>query len=163
YLLALRVAKKVGVANLSVEDKVSIFAVAKLLGDHASRENQLDVALEAYKFYSQYEKAGGETWRTLADLFERKATLADSEGKPAEYQDSLFSSLWCTEPALSYSGLSADKDLLGRKDRYMVSITADEVKKRWEGIRLWFDVQYSLDKTRQVLGAGAMDLDALDW
>ncbi|MFO0970022.1 MAG: tetratricopeptide repeat protein [Gemmataceae bacterium] len=163
YLAALRIAKKVGVSNLSAEDKVSLFAVAKLLGDHATKANRLDVALEAYKFYSTYEKAGAETWRTLAELFERKAAEADAHGRADDYQNNLWLALNCTEHALSYSGFSADRDLLERKDRYMVSITPEEVKKRWENVRLWFDVDYCLNKTKQVLERYNGELENLDW
>jgi tetratricopeptide (TPR) repeat protein len=69
----------------------------------------------------------------------------------------------CAEHAMSYSGFTADEDLKGRKDRYMASVSPDEVKRRWENIRLWFDVEYCLDRTRAVLGQANVDLDALDW
>jgi tetratricopeptide (TPR) repeat protein len=163
YVNAMRAGKKVGLANLSAEDKVSLFAVVKLLGDHMVKENQIDVALEAYKFYSQYEKAGGETWRTLAELFERKAKDADAHGRHDVYQENIWMALNCVEHALSYSGFSSDKDLVERKDRYMISVTPEEVKKRWESVRLWFDVDYTLNKARQILEKYNGELDNLDW
>jgi len=163
YLNALRAGKAIGFANLPAEDKVSLFAVAKLLGDHASKSDQLDVALEAFKVYSQYEKAGGETWRTLADLFERKSTAADAAGDAAEYQQNLWMALHCTEHGLSYSGLANDRDLAERKDRYLVSVTPEELKRRWENIRLWFSVDYCLDKTKQILERYNGELENLDW
>lgn len=163
YVTALRSAKTLGMGNVAADDKVSLFAAAKLLGDHAVKENLLDIGLEAYKFYSQYEKAGAETWRTLAELFERRAKQADAEAKAQQYQDNLYLALNCTEHALSYSGFGADKDLLERKDRYMASVSPEELKNRWENIRLWFDVDYCLAKTRQVLASNMEDLDTLDW
>lgn len=163
YLAALRAGKAVGVANLSSEDKVSLFAIVKLLGDHMMKEERLDVALEAFKFYSQYDKAGAETWRTLAELFERQAKEADKHGRQDTYQDALMMALHCTEHALSYTGFGGDKDLLERKDRYFYSITAEEVKKRWENIRLWFDVDSCLTKAKQVLERYNGDLDSLEW
>lgn len=162
YLAALRAGKS-ALAHLPSEDKISLFAIAKLLGDHMVKENRIDVALEAYKFYSQYDKAGGETWRSLAELFERQAKEADAHGRQDTYQDSLCLALHCTEHALSYSGFSSDKDLMERKDRYLFSVTPEEVKKRWENIRLWFDVNYCLTKAKQVLERYNGELETLDW
>lgn len=163
HLLALRLGRAIGVANLPQEDKVTLFAVAKLLGDHANKSNQLDVALEAYKTYSQYEKAGAETWRLLADLFERKATAADAEGKADEYQNNLWMALHCTEHAMSYTGMYADRDLDERKDRYLISVTPEELKKRWENIRLWFNVDALIEKTKTILERYNGELENLDW
>jgi hypothetical protein len=77
-------------------------------------ENQLDAALDAFKFYSLREDAGVETYRTLAELFERKADP--------------WTALNCTEHALTYN--PADADLVARKDKYMYSVTPEQLKER---------------------------------
>jgi tetratricopeptide (TPR) repeat protein len=149
YMSAIRSAKTVGLDNVSAEDKVSLFAVAKLTGDHASQGGDVDTALECYKFYSQYEKSGVETWRTLAGLFERKGDA--------------WMALHCTEHALSYPGAGSDQDLQERKDRIMYTITPEEVKERWENVGKWFDVEYCLTKTKWLLERYQGDQDLLDW
>ncbi|MCI0379269.1 MAG: tetratricopeptide repeat protein [Gemmataceae bacterium] len=160
YRRALQVGRKVGVAALKEEDRTALFEVAKQLGEHAMKEGNVDSAIDAFKFYSQYDRAGVETYRTLAQLFERKAEkAADAKQK----QDNLFLALHCTEHALSYQGSGNDKDLLQRKDKYCYSIAPEEIKARWQQIYKWFDIEYCLQKTRWVLEKYNGDLDLLDW
>jgi hypothetical protein len=145
---------------LPAEDQKALFTAVKKVGERAVAENQNDVALEAFKFYSQYEGAGKlETYRTLAELFERRARPQDPASKA--YRDDLWMALSCAEHALSYN--STDPDLLARKDRYYISITPDDLKERLEQVRGWFDVEYCLTKTRWLLKNYKGDLDLLDW
>lgn len=160
YHNAMQVARRVGVANLAEEDRKALYDVVKQLGDHAMQQDDLDVALDAFKFYSQNERSGVETYRTLAELFERKAARGASE---KEKLDNIWLALHCTEHALSYQGSSSDKDLLGRKDRYYYSITAEDLKGRLEQVQKWFDVAYCLEKARWVLERYNGDLELLDW
>lgn len=154
--LARQAGKAVGPANLADEDRHALFAAVKHLGDHAVTMNTIDHALECFKFYSQYEKAGIETWRTLAELFERKHKLHPEEG-----EEPLWMALNCTEHGLSYD--SSDKDLVSRKDRYYFSITPPELKKRLDNVYKWFDAEYCKQKARFALEKGNGDLELLEW
>lgn len=144
---ALHSARGLGVKNLSAEDQLSLFTSAKLLGEQAMKDGDVDAALDAFKFYSQYEKAGLETYRNLAELFERKGDV--------------FLALNCTEHALSWNG--QDKDLLERKDRYTYSIQPADLKARLDQVGKWFDVDYCLTKARWILDKAGADPDNLDW
>jgi tetratricopeptide (TPR) repeat protein len=158
YRRAMQVARQVGVANLRAEDQTLLFAAIKTLGEHEMSVGDLDTALEAFKFYSQNERAGLETYRTLAELFQRKAEKGAND---AEKQNSLWMALNCTEHALTYN--STDKDLMERKDRYYYSITVESLQPRLEQVRKWFDVDYCLEKARWVLEKYNGNLDLLDW
>ncbi len=147
YQKAMQIGRAIGVANLQPADKEALFATVKKIGEQALMENRIDAALEAFKFYSQYESAGIETYRTLADLFEKKHDV--------------WQALHCCEHALSYN--PEDKDLLARKDRYYYSIQPDDLKARIENVRKWFDPQYCRDKARWVLEKFTGDFELLDW
>jgi tetratricopeptide (TPR) repeat protein len=143
----MQLGRAIGVHNLAAQDKEALFATVKKIGDAAFAQNQIDAALEAFKFYSVNEAAGIETWRTLAELFERKKEI--------------WQALHCTEHALTYN--AADKDLLERKDRYYYSITPNDLHSRLESVRKWFDPQYCRDKARWVLERFNGDFELLDW
>jgi tetratricopeptide (TPR) repeat protein len=147
YMKAMQIGRAMGVQNLAPADREALFATVKTIGELAVKQNQLDAALEAFKFYSQYENAGIETWRVLAELFERKKDI--------------WQALHCCEHALTFN--SADKDLLARKDRYYYSITPQELQPRLESVRKWFDPQYCRDKARWVLDKFNGDFEVLDW
>ena len=147
YQKAMQIGRSIGVENLAPADKEALFATVKKIGERALAENRIDAALEAFKFYSQNESAGIETYRILADLFEKKHDV--------------WLALHCCEHALSYN--PEDKDLLARKDRYYYSIPPEELKTRMESVRKWFDPQYCRDKARWVLEKGAGNAELLDW
>lgn len=147
YQKAMQVGRTVGVQNLAPADKEALFASVKKIGERALAEQRIDAALEAFKFYSQNENAGIETYRVLADLFEKKHDV--------------WLALHCCEHALSYN--PEDRDLLARKDRYYYSIQPDDLQARLENVRKWFDPQYCRDKARWVLDKGGGDPELLDW
>jgi tetratricopeptide (TPR) repeat protein len=148
YDHAMQTGRAVDPKNLPDEDRQALFAAVKQLGDHVRTTGDIDKSLECYKFHSQSERAGIETWRTLAELFEQK--------------NDILTALHCTEHALSYD--SKDKSLLERKDRYYYSITPAQVRERRESIHLWFDADYCKEKARWVLQKGdTSDLNLLDW
>lgn len=154
--LARKAGKSIGPVNMADEDRHALFAAVKHLGDHAMTMGDVDRALECFKLYSQYEKAGIETWRTLAELFERKHKLHPEEG-----EEPLWLALNCTEHGLSYD--SSDKDLLSRKDRYYFSVSPGELKKRLDNVYKWFDSDYCKQKARFALEKGNGDLELLEW
>jgi tetratricopeptide (TPR) repeat protein len=156
YERAKQLGRAIGPANLAEADRTNLFAAVKQLADHAREVGDIDQALDSFKFYTLNDRAGIETYRALAELFEKKA-----EQSPEQKADNIWNALNCTEHALSYS--SKDPDLVARKDKYYYSVTPDEVKARWDNIRLWFDVDYCLTKARSVLEQKTVDLDLLDW
>src|SRR5207249_4071576 len=106
----------VGVKSLGSEDRTTYFAVLKALGEDAAKRDDVDGAIENYKLFAEYERAGIETHRTLAELHHRKLDA--------------WSALQAVERGLLYD--PKDKDLLKRKDEYYYSIKPEEVKQYWE-------------------------------
>jgi tetratricopeptide (TPR) repeat protein len=147
YQRAMQIGRGFGVKNLSSEERQNLFGVVKKIGEQAIKEERLDTALDAYKFYSQFDGAGLETYRTLAELFEKK-------------QD-FWNALHCTEHALTYNG--QDADLLERKDRYYYNLMPADVQARLEQVRGWFDTHYCIEKTRWLLERFNGNLDLLEW
>ncbi|MCI0682800.1 MAG: hypothetical protein L0Y71_11925 [Gemmataceae bacterium] len=146
YRKAMLIGRAIGISNLAEADRKQLAAVVKSLGERAMKADDVDAALEAYKFYTQFDQGQLETYRTLAELFERKKDV--------------WLALNCTEHALTYN--AADADLLARKDRYYYSLTPEEVKPKLDDAK-WFDVDYCQQKARQTLDAYKGDLDLLDW
>jgi len=147
YELAKKAGRAAGPKNLPDEERQIYYSALKLLGDGAMAHNRLDLAIENYQLYAEYERAGLETLRTLADLHER-------QGDP-------LAALRVTEQALLYN--AKDKDFLARKDRYYYSVLPDHLKARLDSIRIGFDVDYCLRKARALLDAKSWDLETLDW
>jgi tetratricopeptide (TPR) repeat protein len=147
YELAKRAGRAAGPKNLAAEERQLYFAVVKALADDAMKHDEVDNAIENYRLYTEYERAGLETYRNLAELYERNKDP--------------WAALHATEQGLVYD--STDKDLLARKDRYYYSVMPDELQKRYEDVRKWFDVNYCLDKARWVLDRQGGELELLDW
>jgi hypothetical protein len=147
YELAKAAGRKLGPTNLPQDERHVYFAALKILGDAALAHDRLDLAVENYQLYAEYERAGLETLRTLADLHERR-------GDP-------LTALRVTEQALLYN--SSDKDFLARKDRYYYSVLPDDLQARLDSIRAGFDVGYCLGQARALLDAKSWDDDTLDW
>ncbi|MSQ95368.1 MAG: hypothetical protein EXR98_12525 [Gemmataceae bacterium] len=147
YEKAMHVGRAIGVTNLAAADKEALFATVRKVGEEALKQNQVDAALEAFKFYSQSDSAGIETYRMLADLFEKKHDI--------------WQALHCCEHALTYN--AEDRDLIARKDRYYYSITPDDLQAKIESVRKWFDPQYCRDKARWVIEKFTGDFELLDW
>jgi tetratricopeptide (TPR) repeat protein len=147
YELAKRAGRAVGPKNLSPEERQAYFSAVKLMADGAVAHNAIDLAIENYQLYTECERSGLETLRTLADLHERKGDA--------------LSALRVTEQALVYN--PKDKDLLERKDRYYYSVMPDAVRACPEAVRGGLDIAYCLKKARTLLDAKNWDLDTLDW
>ncbi len=147
YELAKRAGHSVGPKNLPDEERLAYFNTVKILAEDALARGDVDAAIENLTLYTESERSGLETMRTLADLYERK-------GDP-------LAALRATEQALVYN--ARDKDLLTRKDKYYYSIVPDELRARLDAVRGSFDVGYCLRKARQLLDMKNADLDLLDW
>jgi len=161
YLTAMTIGRKVGVNNLQPADKEALFVNVKKVGELALKEDKLDIALEAYKFQSMHENAGIETWRMLANLFEKIAERAEQAGKHDERNQNIWQALHCTEHAFTYN--SKDADLIARKDRYYYSIEPDDLKNRLESVHKWFDAEYCKNKASAILERAGNDPSSLDW
>jgi tetratricopeptide (TPR) repeat protein len=147
YESAKRAGVSVGPRNLGEQERQAFFATVKVLGDAALAHNEIDLAIENYQLYSESDRSGVETLRTLADLYERKGDA--------------LAALRVTEQALVYSPKQAD--LLQRKDRYYYSVMPDFFRAHPDAVPGGFDVAYCLSKARSLLNAREIDLDTLDW
>lgn len=147
YERAKQAGRAVGAANLSPEDKQLYFTLLKQLGDQARARGEIDAAIENYQLYTEYERAGLETLRILADLYEKRGDA--------------MAALRVTEKALLYDG--ADKDLLARKEKYYFSVTPEQLRANLESIRNAFDVNYCLTKATSLLGMKDADLELIEW
>jgi tetratricopeptide (TPR) repeat protein len=144
---AKRAGRAAGPKNLAPEDRQAYFAVVKLLAEKAAADGNLDAAIENYLLYRESERSGRETYRALADLYERKKDP--------------WAALHATEQALVYG--APDQDLKDRKDKYYYSVPPDQVRERWESIHRYFDVGYCMQKAQALLKAYDGNLDLLDW
>jgi tetratricopeptide (TPR) repeat protein len=147
YELAKRAGLEVGPKNLSPDERQVYFTAVKLMADGALAHQTIDLAIENYQLYTECERSGLETLRTLADLHERKGDA--------------LAALRVTEQALIYN--PKDKDLLERKDRYYYSVMPEPLRACPENMRRGLDLAYCLKKARLLLDAKNWDLDTLDW
>lgn len=135
YELAKRAGQGVGWRNLEDAQKQAYFSTVKFLAEDALARDDVDSAIEHFRLYSESERSGLETLRTLAALYERK-------GDP-------LAAARVTDQALQYN--SKDADLLERKDRYYYSIDPEDLRRRLEHYATGFDTAYCLQKARVVL------------
>lgn len=147
----LQIAKKVGLSlgpkSLPDEERAAFFALLRRLAEDANARGDYREAIEDYQHYTQYERAGLDTYRTLADLHEQTGDA--------------IAALRATEQALLYN--AKDADLLARRDRYYYSIMPDALQHAPEQSRQIIDVRYCLAKARQVLEHRDSDYESLDW
>jgi tetratricopeptide (TPR) repeat protein len=132
YELAKRAGQGVGPKNLDEAQRQAYFATVKYLAEDALTRGDVDAAIEDFRLYSESERSGVETLRTLAGLYERKG-------------DALAAAR-ATDQALQYN--AKDADLLEKKDRYYYSIMPEELQARLEQYGPGFDVAYCLQKAR---------------
>jgi tetratricopeptide (TPR) repeat protein len=147
YELAKRAGLGVGINNLAPEERQTYFATVKTLGDGAMAAGQTDLAIENYRLYSESDRSGVETLRTLAQLYQDKGDVLNA--------------LLTTEKALLYN--AKDPDFLERKDRYYISVMPEWFRGHPERVPGGFDLAYCLTKARTILGGREIDLDTLDW
>src|SRR5262249_49666517 len=89
---AKRARLEIGVQSLSGDERSAYFTAVHNLAEDADRRNDLDAAIENYRFYTESERSGMETYRRLADVYERKGDM--------------LAALKSTEQALQYMGSS---------------------------------------------------------
>jgi tetratricopeptide (TPR) repeat protein len=137
----------VGPQALPEAERHAFFGLVHRLAEDAHARGDYSAAIEDYQLYTQYERAGIETYRILADLYEK---LADA-----------LSALRTIEQALTYN--AKDPDLLARRDRYYYSVMPNQLRAAPEQFRQAIDVRYCLAKARQVVEHRESDYEALDW
>jgi tetratricopeptide (TPR) repeat protein len=136
-----------GPKSLPDDERHTYFAIVKRLAEDAVARKDLDAAVANYQLYTAYERAGVETYRTLADLHEQR-------GDP-------LAALRATEQALLYAG--KDRDLLDRRDKYYFSVPPETLRTAPDSLRSAVDSRYCLTKARQILDHRDADLDSLEW
>jgi tetratricopeptide (TPR) repeat protein len=146
YELAKRAGLAAGQKNLADTERQAYFATVKLLGEDALARGDIDAAIENYHLYAESERAGLETLRTLANLYEKKGDA--------------LSAMRVTDQALVYN--PKDKDFLERKDRYYYSVMPEQIRARIESVRVWFDFDYCVRKARSILEGRYTDVEWLD-
>jgi tetratricopeptide (TPR) repeat protein len=137
----------VGPKTLPDDERPVYFALVKRLAEDAVARGDLRAAVENYQLYTQYERSGRETLRTLADLHEQ---LGDA-----------LAAMRVNEQALLYN--AKDRDLLERRDKYYYSVMPDQLRQAPETIRQAVDVGYCVQKAGTLLGGRDLDYDLLDW
>jgi tetratricopeptide (TPR) repeat protein len=147
YELAKRAGRAVGPKSLAEPERQAYFAVVKMLGEATQAKGDHAAAIENFHLYTESERSGLETLRTLAALYEAK-------GDP-------LAAAHITEQALVYN--AKDKDLLARKDKYYYSVLHDDLRAKLEQTRQWFDVSYCFKKAKALLDPRFTDLEYLDW
>lgn len=135
YELAKRAGQGIGPKNLEEAQRQAYFAAVKVLAEASLAQDDVDGAIENLRLYSESERSGIETLRTLASLYERRG-------------DALAAAR-AVDQALQYN--SKDEDLLQRKDRYYYSISPEDLKRRLEQYGPGFDLAYCLQKSRLIL------------
>jgi tetratricopeptide (TPR) repeat protein len=148
---ALEAGKQAGLAvgpkALADDERQTFYAVVKRLAEDAQARGDLTTAVANYQLYTGYERSGIETYRVLADLYEK-------QGNP-------LAALRVNEQALLYN--AKDKDLIERRDRYYYSVLPEHLRDAPETYKQAVDVGYCVRKARQLLNTRDADLDLLDW
>lgn len=137
----------VGMTALAEDERQTFFAIVKRLADDALAREDFDAAAANYSLFTQYDRAGVDSYRTLADVHEQRGDA--------------LAALRATEQALLYS--SKDKDLLARRDKYCYSVTPEILTAASETQRSAVNVDYCLTKARQIIDHRDSDLDSVDW
>ena len=141
---AVAMGRQSGHKNLQDQDRLAYFSALKFLADSYLHRKDTDKAIEYYHLFAQFERSGVETLRTLATLHEEKGEA--------------LAALRAVEQALIYQ--PDEKDLIARKDRYLYSITVEELTANKELLAKGFDVDYCMKRAKGILES---KLDGPDW
>jgi tetratricopeptide (TPR) repeat protein len=146
YELAKRAGRAIGARELADAERQAYFTAVRMLADDALARGDDAAALENLHLYTESERSGIETLRTLGTLYERR-------GDP-------LAAARVTDAALVYNG--KDKELLERKERYYYSVLTEDLKARLDWAGAWFDVEYCLRRARAILDGPYDDVEWLD-
>ncbi len=136
-----------GVKNLADAEQRTYFATVKYLGEVGLFRGNIDSAIENLRLYTESPDSGLETYRALAEAYERKV-------EP-------LLALRANEQALLYN--AKDPDLIERKHRYYYSVMPEVLQANLDMIRPAFDVNYCIERTKTILDNPAFsDLEWVD-
>ncbi|HLW66760.1 MAG TPA: tetratricopeptide repeat protein [Gemmataceae bacterium] len=136
-----------GPKNFNPEERAIYFGTIKRLAEEAAAKGDARGAIANLTIYADYERAGLETLRQLAQMHEQLKEVV-----PA---------LQFTDRGLVYN--PADRDLLARKDRYYYSLMPEEVQRLPDKVRDSLDFDYCRNKARQIMANRNADLDSVEW
>ena len=141
FRMAVALGQRQGPANLAAADRDLFFRAVKYLAEVAEHVENWPDAAKLWSLYSEYDRSGLETLRKLADLNERL-------GDPSQ-------ALRAVEKALLYS--AKDADLLARRERYLWSITPEQVEASPETFKGIIDPGFCVDRARKALDSTQAD------
>ncbi|MEZ6139411.1 MAG: hypothetical protein R3B84_02460 [Zavarzinella sp.] len=132
--------------QLAPEQKSVFFQQVKFLADQAFQNQEWDEAIRNYKIFAFAEQNIKDTLRNLSTAYEKKVMIIEA--------------IRTTEDALIRGG---GKDFLEKKDVYYHSVEIEDLKKRADEVRSYFDVKYCVNKARTILDSNTNDLEMLEW
>jgi tetratricopeptide (TPR) repeat protein len=141
FRMAVSLAQKQGIANLSAEDRELYFRAVKYLAEVAEHQENWAEAARLWTLYTENDRSGLETLRKLAELHEKL-------GDPAH-------ALRAVEKGLLYAG--KDTDLLERRERYLWSITPEQVQASPDTFKGIIDPAFCAERARKALDSNQAD------
>lgn len=139
--------REIGHKQLSDAGRLAYFTMLKHMAEDDTKAGNLDAAAQHWQHFTEWERSGMDTLRTLADVHERRGDA--------------LAAIKTVEHALLYN--RTDAELLSRRDKYYYSLTPDELSKANEAGRSAVSSDYCLTKAGQLLGMRDLDADLLDW
>lgn len=139
--------REFGHKQLTDAGRVAFFTLVKRLAEEESSAGNLDSAAQYWQQFTEWERSGLDTLRTLADVHERRGDA--------------LAAIRTIEHALLYD--RKDADLLSRRDKYYYSLSPDDLRNATDANRSAVSVDYCLTKTGQLLAMRELDADLLDW
>jgi tetratricopeptide (TPR) repeat protein len=136
-----------GPKNLPPEEKAAFFGIVKKMADEAAARGDNRAAIADLTLYAEYERAGLETLRQLAEMYERDGNA--------------LTALQYNDRAMVYN--PNDRDLLARKDKYYFSVMPDQLRQLPDNARAGLDADYCLNKARSILASRNPELDSIEW
>ena len=138
---AVHLGHRQGPANLAAEDRELYWRAVKYLAEVEEHRENWPEAARMWGLYTENDRSGLETLRKLAELHEKM-------GDPAQ-------ALRAVEKGLLYS--SKDADLLERRERYLWSITPEQVQQAPETFKGIIDPSFCAERARKVLDSNQSD------
>jgi tetratricopeptide (TPR) repeat protein len=142
-----RLAREIGVKNLSEADRKAYFITVRSLGEAAFNQGHVDSAIENLALFVESSDCGVDTLRILTELNEKKG-------------EALRALTW-NEKALVLD--PKNKQFLERKDRYYYSVTPEQIQQHLEHAKKWVDVSYCTRKARSLLDLKSGGPEQVDW